>query len=171
MRLEQDGLVHSYPQSRTVVTRIDVARIREEHFLRTAVECDVARQLAEHHDPATISRAKGILKMQEALVGDVEQIELFKQLDEAFHEALFAGVGQTNLYQYVTARCGHLARLRSLDLPRTGKMRSVLEGHAAVIAAVEEGDPDKASNTMRQHLSGTMDRLSQIVQENNVMFS
>jgi DNA-binding GntR family transcriptional regulator len=171
MRLEQDGLVHSYPQSRTVVTRIDIVRIREEHFLRTAVECDVARQLAEHHDPATIRRAKGILKMQEALVGDVEQIELFKQLDEAFHEALFAGVGQTNLHQYVTARCGHLARLRSLDLPRTGKMKSVLEGHTAVIDAVEEGDSKKASETMRQHLSGTIDRLSEIVRENRAMFS
>lgn len=171
MRLEQDGLVVSYPQSRTVVTRIDIVRIREEHFLRTAVECDVVRHLAEHPDPATIRKVGGLLKMQEALVGDVEQIEMFKQLDEAFHEALFAGVGQSNLHQHVTARCGNLARLRTLDLPRTGKMKSVLEDHRAVVAAIEAGDPDKASATMRKHLSGTMDRMENIIRDNPALFS
>lgn len=171
LRLEHDGLVISYPQSRTLVTRIDIARIREEHFLRTAVECAVVRQLAEHSDPATIRRAKGILKMQDALIGDIEQIELFKQLDEAFHEALFAGVGQANLHRYITARCGNLARLRSLDLPRVGKMKSVLEGHHAVVAAVESGRADKAAATMRKHLSGTIERMSQIVEENRGLFS
>lgn len=171
MRLEQDGLVVSYPQSRTVVTRIDVARIREEHFLRTAVECDVVRQLAEKPDPDTIRKTKGLLKMQEALIGDVDQIELFKQLDEAFHEALFTGVGQANLHQHITARCGNLARLRSLDLPRTGKMNSVLEGHRAVLSAIEAGDPAKASETMRKHLSGTMDRMSKIIEDNQNLFA
>ncbi len=171
LRLEQDGLVVSYPQSRTVVTRIDAARIREEHFLRTAVECDVVRHLAEDADPATIRKAKGLLKMQEALVGDVDQIELFKQLDEAFHEALFAGVGQANLHRHVSARCGHLARLRTLDLPRTGKMKSVLEGHQAILDAIDAGEPDAAVATMRKHLSGTMERMDSIIRDNEQLFA
>jgi len=45
MRLEQDGLVTSYPQSRTLVSPIDQERIREDHLLRSAVECEVVRQL------------------------------------------------------------------------------------------------------------------------------
>ena len=130
----------------------------------------MVRQLAENADPATISKAKGLLKMQKALVGDADQIELFKQLDEAFHEALFAGVGQSNLHQHITARCGNLARLRSLDLPRTGKMKSVLEGHQAVLAAIEAGDATQATEKMRKHLSGTMDRMNRIVRDNQEMF-
>lgn len=171
MRLEQDGLVVSYPQSRTVVTRIDTARIREEHFLRTAVETEVVRHLASAPEQATINKARGLLKMQEALVSDVEQIDLFKQLDEAFHEALFAGVNQSNLHQHLVARCGNLARLRSLDLPRTGKMKSVLEGHRAILRAVEDGNGEMAAEQMRRHLSGTIERLSEIVRENPAMFS
>ena len=54
-RLEQDGLVASYPQSRTVVTRIDPSQISEEHFLRVAVECEVVRRLAESADCSTSS--------------------------------------------------------------------------------------------------------------------
>ncbi|HBS21156.1 MAG TPA: GntR family transcriptional regulator, partial [Thalassospira sp.] len=58
-----------------------------------------------------------------------------------------------------------------LDLPRAGKMLSVLEGHKAVIAAIQSGDGNLASSEMRQHLSGTMERLPQIVEENRELFS
>ncbi|AXO15316.1 GntR family transcriptional regulator [Thalassospira indica] len=171
LRLEQDGLVVSYPQSRTVVTKIDVARIREEHFLRVAAECEVVRQLAEAKESPAVVKAKGIVKMQEALVGDIEQIDLFKQLDETFHAALFNGVNQSNLHLQITARSGHLARVRTLDLPRAGKMVSVLEGHKAIIDAVQSGDGALASLEMRRHLSGTMERLPQIIEENKTLFS
>ena len=93
MRLEQDGLVVSYPQSRTVVTKIDEARIREEHFLRVAAECEVVRQLADIKESAAVTKAKGILKMQEALVGDIEQIDLFKQLDDRFGKIIVEEAG------------------------------------------------------------------------------
>ena len=170
LRLEQDGLVISYPQSRTLVTRIDPARVREEHFLRTAVECEVVRRLAEAGDPEALKTARGFLKMQEALVDDMDQVDLFKQLDEAFHAALFAGVNQTNLHQHIQARCGHLARLRTLDLPSPGKTGSVLAAHRAVVDAIETGDPDLAVRTMRDHLSGSLKRMPQIVAEHLELF-
>ncbi|WP_118134578.1 GntR family transcriptional regulator [Oceanicella sp. SM1341] len=171
LRLEGDGLVRSYPQSRTLVTRIDRDRLREEHFLRAAVECEVARVLALQGDGAAAVKLRGMLKMQEALAGEVEQIELFKQLDEAFHEALFAAADQLDLHRHVTARCGHLARVRSLDLPRKGKMRAVLEGHRAVVEAIAAGDPAAATEAMRLHLSGTIERLPEIVRENGAFFT
>lgn len=170
LRLEQDGLVISYPQSRTLVTRIDPARVREEHFLRTAVECEVVRRLAEARDPEALKKARGFLKMQEALVDDMDQVDLFKQLDEAFHAALFAGVNQSNLHQHIQARCGHLARLRTLDLPSPGKTDSVLAAHRSVVDAIESGDGDLAVRTMRDHLSGSLRRMPQIIEEHLDLF-
>lgn len=165
-RLELEGLVAAYPQSRTVVTPISLARLREEHLLRVGVECEVVRRVALAPGPGTLSRLRGLLRMQEALVGDVEQIAFFRQLDEAFHEALFAAIGQQGLHRLVRGHCGNLARLRSLDLPRAGKMRGVLEGHRAVVEAVAAGDAAAAEAAMRLHLSGTMDRLGQILADN-----
>lgn len=171
LRLEQDGLVVSYPQSRTEVTKINVARIREEHFLRVATECEAVQQLAEAHGPDVVLKAKELIKMQAALVGDVDQIDLFKQLDEAFHAALFAGIGQSSLHQHVTARCGNLARVRTLDLPRAGKMASVLKGHKAIVKAIESGKGEEAAKAMRHHLSGTMERLGGIIKGNEALFA
>lgn len=163
--LEQDGLVRSYPQSRTVVTRIDPERIGEEHFHRVAVECEVVRRLAIRADPATLTTARGLLRTQEALVGDVSQIELFRQQDDAFHEAFFRGVGQISLHRHVRSRSGQLARVRTLDLPGDGKMRAVFNAHVEILAAIEAGDPAAACDAMRRHLSGTIERLGAIRSE------
>ncbi|MFC6489424.1 GntR family transcriptional regulator [Nitratireductor sp. GCM10026969] len=165
MRLEQEALVVSYPQSRTVVTRIDPERVAEEHFLRSSVESEVVRQLAERADKAATTKARGILRMQEALSQDVEQTVLFRQLDDAFHEALFAGVNQLSLHRHIVSRGGHLTRVRSLDLPKEGKMRAVLEGHRAVLEAVEAGDGVAAGAAMRAHLSGTIERVAELRRE------
>ena len=54
-RLEQEGLVISYPQSRTVVSKIDVAHARETQFLRIGVELEVAQTLARARDPALLA--------------------------------------------------------------------------------------------------------------------
>lgn len=56
-----------YPQSRTVATRIDIPQIHEAHFLRMALECEAARNLALSPDHALMTRARSIIRMQEAL--------------------------------------------------------------------------------------------------------
>ena len=111
------------------------------------------------------------MPLQEALVDDTEQAVMFKQLDEAFHNALFAAVNQANLHGHIPARCGHLARLRTLDLPREEKMESLLEGHRAILDAIETGDGDHAARVMRKHLSGSLERLPEIRAENEALFS
>ena len=131
----------------------------------------MVRILAEEQDPAMIKTVNGLLRMQEALVDDTEQIDLFKQLDDAFHEALFSGVDQANLHRHIASRSGHLARMRTLDLPRTGKMREVLADHQAIVDAILTGDGIKAAAAMRQHLSGTIERLPDLRREHPDYFS
>ena len=44
--LSQEGLVRIQPQSRMVVTRIDIPAILEAHFLRVSLDTEVCRGLA-----------------------------------------------------------------------------------------------------------------------------
>jgi len=163
LKLEGLGLVVSYPQSRTEVTRIAPVRLAQENFLRTALECEVVDCLGRTDPPPDLTKAKGYLKIQEALVDEPDQIELFRELDENFHQALFIAAGQSALHAHVTERSGHMARLRTLDLPRSRKLQSVIEGHAAVIGRLEAGDRHGAVDAMRGHLSGTIGRLPDIM--------
>jgi DNA-binding GntR family transcriptional regulator len=164
-RLEQDGLIRIIPQSKTEVTRIDVAQLYEAHFLRVAVEAEVARRLAEAPDPAVLKKARAILTMQDTLVDNLDEIDLFNQLDEAFHQTLFAGVGQLNLHAMLKAKAGHLTRVRRLDLPAEGKIRRIMKGHWAVLEAIESANPQAAHEAMRDHLAGTVKRIPELQQE------
>ena len=164
-RLEQDGLIRIIPQSKTVVTKIDVAQLYETHFLRVAVEAEVARRLAEKPDPAVLKKARAILTMQETLVDNLDEISLFNELDEAFHQTLFAGVGQLSLHAMLKAKAGHLSRVRRLDLPKEGKIRGIMRGHWAVLEAIEAGDPLGAQEAMREHLAGSVKRIEEMRRE------
>lgn len=164
-RLKQDGLVRIYPQSKTVVTRIDVPQIYEAHFLRVALETEVVRRLAEACEPATITRARSIIKMQEAVADDPGQLAIFQELDELFHQTLFAGLGRSGLHQLVRERSGHLERVRRLHLPEQGKILSILDGHRQIIDAIAARDAQAAIAAIRDHLGRTIARVEDLRRE------
>lgn len=161
-RLEREGLVSTFRQSRTVVSHIDPVAVRREHFLRTGIECEVVNALAAAPDEAALKRIGAIVKMQRVLIEEPDQIDLFRSLDEDFHRALFAASGHGALFARSSEWSSQMARLRSLDLPSEGKFASVVDGHEAVLAAVQSGDRHAATDAMRAHLSGTIARLAEM---------
>lgn len=171
LRLERDGLVATFRQSRTVVTHIDPALVRREQFLRTGVECEVVHTLAGLPDKAALNKASAIIRMQSVLVDDPDQIDLFRKLDEDFHRELFLQAGQSALHQSVGEQSSQMARLRSIDLPSKGKSASVLDGHQNVLDAILAGDAVAATTAMRAHLSGTISRLGDIMAQHPKYFA
>lgn len=163
--LKQEGLVRIQPQSRTVVTRIDVPEILEAHFLRVALETEVCRRLTGGDNKAVLARARSIIRMQEAVAEDPEQITIFQELDEMFHQTLFAAVGQLGLHQLVRERSGHLERVRRLHLPEQGKVRNILEAHHAIVEAIASGSEARAVAAIREHLSRTVAKIEELRQE------
>lgn len=163
--LKQEGLVRIQPQSRTVVTRIDVPEILEAHFLRVALETEVCRRLTGGDNKSVLARARSIIRMQEAVAEDPEQITIFQELDEMFHQTLFAGVGQLGLHQLVRERSGHLERVRRLHLPEQGKVRNILEAHHAIVEAIASGSEARAVAAIREHLSRTVAKIEELRQE------
>ncbi len=157
-RLALEGLVRIYPQSRTVVTRIDAAQIYDTHFLRVAVECEVARGLAQVPDTACLARARSIIRMQEAVGGAPGQSPMFQELDEAFHNTLFSGLGRQGLHRLIRDMSGHLERARRLHRAPS-RVTEIIAGHLAVVEAIEARDGAKAAAAMRDHLGGTISRI------------
>ena len=80
-QLELDGLIQVFPQSKTIVSQINVRKLRETHFLRQAVETEVVRALALGQDSSVIARAKALVQMQQSLIGQGDQMDLFTSLD------------------------------------------------------------------------------------------
>ncbi len=166
LRLEQDGLVKTFPQSKTVVTKIDIPKLNEIHFLRISVECETVRRAAEAQDPKLVAKLRAIIRMQQALSIDDAEIGMFNELDEAFHQTLIVSVGQLGLYRLIQSKSGHLARARRLDLSRGDKATNIVGAHGKIVDAIEAGDAIAAQAAMRRHLTGTVAHIESLKAEN-----
>jgi len=153
--LEKEGLVVSYPQSKTLVTRIDIARARETQFLRLGVELEVAKTLAKARDPELLLPTVRILKLQK-MAGEDRDIPEFTSLDRLFHLSLFQAAGVASLWHLIAGRSGHIDRLRRLNLPDPGKMANVLDLHEKILTAISESRLEDVEDHVRTHLSGTL---------------
>lgn len=160
-RLDSEGLIKVFPQSRTVVTRIDPEQIHGVHFLRVAVECEVVLRLAKSCDREALDRLETIIKMQEAVALNSKEITVFQELDELFHMTMMACVGQAALHTLLRSRSGHLDRVRRLDLPNEGKVKTILTGHHDIVNAIATRDAQAAVAAIREHLSQTVSRVNE----------
>ncbi|GAW34184.1 putative HTH-type transcriptional regulator YdfH [Roseovarius sp. A-2] len=169
MRLEEEGLLIIYPQSKTLVSKIDVAHAQEAQFLRLSIELEVTRRLAQAKASDRITKAHTCLSLQRvsAAANDLDE---FSRLDRAFHAALYDAVGVANLWNTVTARSGHIDRLRNLNLPDPGKSTSILSCHERILAAIDAGDTGTVEAVVREHLSGTLAQVDRIMERNPEYF-
>lgn len=162
MKLEEDGLLAVFPQSKTEVSKIDIQQAQETQFLRLAVELEVARKLAKMKDKQLLAPARKILVQQIAAL-EIDNLDQLSILDRSFHHALCEAAGVANLWQLVSARSGHIDRLRNLNLPDPGKGANILLFHGRILSALEEGHVEEAEDAVRGHLSGTLSQLELII--------
>lgn len=162
-RLDEEGLVDIFPQHATVVRPIEVARAREAHFLRSAIELEVVHTLAARKDPALLAKLRANLARQRMLA-DEDDVQEFSQADQAFHQTMYVAAGVPNLWHTVRSQSGHIDRLRRLDLPSPGKRARVIQDHMELVDALEAGDAAQAQAVLRRHLSGTLSNIDDIRQ-------
>lgn len=161
IKLEQEGLIETFPQSKTEVSRIDLKHAQETHMLRLSVELEIVRRIAQMSEKDTTRAARSLLAQQSA-ARDVGDFASFARLDRAFHLSLYQVIGMENLYDVIEARSGHIDRLRNLNLPDPGKVQSILDCHGRILDAIEAGDADAACAALREHLSGTLKMVDAI---------
>lgn len=161
-KLEQEGLVVSYPQSKTLVTKINVDHARETQFLRLSLELEITKTLIQLQDPDLLLPSSRILRMQK-MAGEDRDISEFTALDRLFHLSLFEAAGVASLWYMISGRSGHIDRLRRLNLPDPGKISAVLNSHENILSAIKNSDPQEVEKQTREHLSGTLASLPAIM--------
>lgn len=159
--LEEEGLVDIFPQSRTVVSYIDVQSAREAHVLRRSVEVEIARILAGRVTEIELIDLRAILQRQNAFLkaGD---LAAFAAADNELHRRMYELADLAGLWDIVRSRRAHLDRLRNLHLPSKGKASSILREHKRIIDCLERRDPEAAEQAVREHLRGTVSATGEI---------
>ena len=161
IKLSAEGLVDIFPQHATVVSRIDIAQALQAHFLRRAIELEVAATLATDPTDVLVAQLRAQVDIQTALASG-DDYGRFIEADREFHRLMYLAAGVPDLFDLVRRRSGHVDRLRRLHLPSSGKAKAVVRDHKRIIEAIAAADPDGARERVREHLSGTLGQIDQI---------
>ncbi len=151
-RLAEEGLIDVFPQHGSFVARIRAADVRESLFVRTALEAEAMRRLAQIADAALLARLDANLAAQ-AKALRAGNLEAFYDLDEALHAAIFAAARAPRALRLLDAARAPLDRVRRLALPEAGRPEQTLAEHRALVEAIRSGDGEYAAAAMRAHLA------------------
>jgi DNA-binding GntR family transcriptional regulator len=161
IKLSEEGLVDIFPQHATVVSRIDVAQALQAHFLRRAIELEVAATLAAQPSELLVAQLRAQIEVQSAVAAG-DDYGKFIAADREFHRLMYVAAGVPDLFDLVRQRSGHVDRLRRLHLPSAGKAKAVVRDHRRIVEAIAAGHAAQARERVREHLSGTLNQAERI---------
>lgn len=151
-RLAEEGLVEVFPQHGSFVTPIRSMEVREALFIRTALETEAMRRVAQKADDALMRTLDRNIAEQTAALAANDLVR-FYDLDEMLHAAIFGAVESPRALRVLDAARAPLDRVRRLALPETGRPDATLAEHKGLVESIRSGDGEYAASAMRAHLA------------------
>jgi DNA-binding GntR family transcriptional regulator len=153
-RLEQDGLVERGSRGMQVRSR-SPEEILEIYEVRIILEAAAARAAAERRTTLDLMRLE---QLHEAMLGTAsDDAAAIAEHNRRFHEELWHASHNSTLIDLLTRLGAHLVRFRETTLTYDGRWQTVLEDHSALLAAVRDGDGDRAADISTTHMMGARD--------------
>lgn len=151
-RLADEALVDVFPQHGSFVAPVRATDVRESLFIRTALEVEAIRRVAQKADAQLMRQLDENIKKQAAALKR-KDVAAFYELDEALHAAIFNATESPRAWRMLDAARAPLDRPRRLALPAGDRMEETLAEHRRLVDAIRTQDPDFATAAMRSHLA------------------
>jgi DNA-binding GntR family transcriptional regulator len=150
-RLAQENLIKSIPHRGTFVTDVnitDLARITE---VRIVLEAHAARLASDRLSATDRVAVAELLEVLEKGT-NLDQRELMR-LDQRIHRQIYKSARNPFLEATLERYFNLSLRLWYLVLDREVGLREALREHMELLRAILAGDPDRAEDSMRRHVS------------------
>nr|WP_298685132.1 GntR family transcriptional regulator [uncultured Dongia sp.] len=168
-RLQAEGLVEIRPQSGTIVSLIRLGDVRENLFLRRALEAEAVRSLAREIHPDVLAALQRNIRYQKAAASAGDPAG-FHKLDLDFHDIIFTALGFDRVKATVeSARMG-LDRIRRL-LASKRRHKLTYDEHEKIVTAIVAGDGEAAAAAMISHLDAVMAELLTLAHKQPEIFA
>lgn len=155
VRLHSEGMVDIFPQSKSMISKINVSRARQEWFIRKTLEIGMTDAFFENVKPADIEEMKAFAKMCESIGEQPRNHESSYEYlvnDNKFHAVTYRVAGETLAAEVIDSTMAHYSRVRLLvDLDNQNKDRTVSD-HEGLIRMIETGDKEGYRKMLNIHL-------------------
>lgn len=155
VRLDQDGLVEVVPYRGARAKRYTESDVREHYEVREILECECVRRAAEGRDPTLLSLLHANIADTDAALRGNDMKAAAEFLDR-FDDILIAQLDNRSLSEVVHRLSAHLKRMGAIG-GGVDRYRESLTQHAEIVAAIAQGEGNRAQEVMRAHIASIRD--------------
>ncbi|KZC00953.1 GntR family transcriptional regulator [Methylobacterium radiotolerans] len=151
--LEREGFVSTVPRRGLFVTRKTKREIVEMITVWAALEGMAAHAAARHAEDSDL-RALGRAFEDFDISTLPDHLKAYDEANLDFHRTIVRLGGCGLMVEMTTNLFIHMRALRSAFLHRAGRLEDSMREHAAIIAALQARDADRAAVLVRDHALG-----------------
>ncbi|AJG97275.1 hypothetical protein LF65_00643 [Clostridium beijerinckii] len=152
IKLEKEGLITTIPKKGTIVSKIDLKRVKEERFLRRCLEEKVIILFAKHSIDSDVTELKNKIKMQQESI-DKNDMKSFLEYDNQYHEVFFRVANKMLCWEAVKNMSGHYGRVRTMTLWNGKTVHYVIEQHELFLKFIMDKDIEELKKLTEIHLT------------------
>ncbi|WP_188540444.1 GntR family transcriptional regulator [Kocuria dechangensis] len=162
-RLESDHLVVTYPRRGTFATTVDITALSEISQVREVLEPLAARLAAERRGGGSRALLEELQEKLRSRGDDRLDRDEALRWDIRVHRAVYAAAGNAHL-QATLDRYSNLAtRIWCVVADRIPQLHEHIAVHSALLAAVLDGDPERAAAVMADHVRDFETQIRQVL--------
>lgn len=151
-QLEEEGLIKNVPYKGTYVTEITTDYITELYSIRRVIETFAARLAAERATPDDLAELRAVLNEMYA-TADEADMNSMGTLDIQFHYLICRSAHHSLLLQMWKSIEIGVRRCLALRHRIYRSPAEVIGTHPDILAAIEVGEADKASDILGMHIA------------------
>jgi DNA-binding GntR family transcriptional regulator len=153
--LANQGLVKTVPGRGSFVADLSFSDMRDIYEMREALETHAARLAAvKGIDSRMLDDIEAEIRGGHAAIGEGDLQRVFDagvRLDSAIAEA----TGNRRLIEALQILRVQAARIRRMAALSEDRLRSAVNEHLELVAALRDRDPDRAAAIVREHIGGS----------------
>lgn len=151
IQLGKDGLVTTTPQKGTIVSKIDIQRVRDERFMRACMEERVIEEFFALCTPKHIELLEKLLEEQKQTLMDADA-RGFLRMDDTFHSVFFEATGHPFCLESVLNMSSHYYRIRLLSLSEPDIRRQTFMQHEELFKIICSKDTSNLRRLLDLHI-------------------
>lgn len=155
VKLETEGLIDIFPQSKSLISKIDLDKAKQEWFIRRSIEIGMVEKVCRNITKKDLSEMKKHNKAMLSFSGmerSHENAYNYQMADNAFHAVTYRVSGEHLAATVISNTMAHYSRLRFLtDMDNFYQDRTVMD-HEKLITLLENKDVEGYKDAVITHL-------------------
>lgn len=165
LRLKNDGLMDTVPQSGTYVTKISLKTALNARFVRQSVERSVVEEASQRMNDFDVLDAQNVIEKQKWAAENHNSVDFF-YLDNDFHKKFYTATDKDEIWTWLKVLTLQLDRYRFLRIQNSEMpWEELIDQHQGILNAAKDHDKKLSGKRAYDHLNLMLAEKNTLVTE------